>query len=91
MLLRAAGPVQPPDGPLAAVGRELVQHGKDRRDADACGDEQDRAGALVQDEVAPGRGDVEDRSWLQVVVEVGAGEAVRLLLDADPVRAVCHR
>jgi DNA-binding CsgD family transcriptional regulator len=91
MLPRSARPVQPPDGPLAAVRGEPVQHGQDRRDADAGGDEQHRAGALVEDEVAAGRGDVEVGSRFQVVVQVAAGHAVRLLLDADPVRAAGRR
>jgi hypothetical protein len=91
MLARSAGPVQPPDDALAVVRRELVQHGEDGRDADAGGDEQDRAGALVEDEVAPGRNDVKDRSRSQVVVQVAAGHAVGFLLDADPVGAVVRR
>ena len=54
MLARSARSVQPPDDPLAAGRSELVQHGEDRRDADARGDEQDQAGARVEDEVPLG-------------------------------------
>jgi hypothetical protein len=91
MLTRSACPVQPPDDPLAVARGELVQHGQDRRDADAGGDEQDRSVALVQDEVAPGRGDVQDLSRPQLAVQVAAGDAMGLLLDADPVGAACRR
>ena len=87
MFVRSARTVDPPDLALAAGRRELVQHGQHRRDADARGDEQDRAGAVVQDEVAAGCGHVQDRAGLQVAVQVAAGRAVRLLLDADPVGA----
>ena len=93
MFARSACPVQPPHVPVAAGLRELVQHGQDRRDADAGGDQQDRAGAVVQHEVTAGRGHLQDRSGFQVVVQVAAGDAVRLLLDADPVGpgARCRR
>ena len=68
MLVGSACAVQPPDVPVAVGLRELVQHGQHRCDADAGGDEQDRAGAVVQDEVAAGRGHVQYRSGSQVVV-----------------------
>src|SRR5262249_61527037 len=83
----AAGAVDPPDLALAAGVRELVQHGQDRCDPDAGRDEQDRAGAVVEDEVAAGCGNVQHRSRLQVAVQVTAGGAVRFALDADPVAA----
>jgi hypothetical protein len=51
MFVRSASPVHPPDLALAAGRRELVQHGQHRGVADARRDEQDRAGAVVQDEV----------------------------------------
>ena len=43
--------------------------------------------AVVEDEVAAGRGHLQDRPGPQATVEVAAGDAVRLLLDADPVGA----
>jgi hypothetical protein len=87
MLARSACPVQPPDVPLAVPCRELMQHGQHWCDTDTGGDEQERAGAVVEDEVATGRGHVQDRSGLQAAVQVAAGGAVGLLLDADPVGA----
>jgi hypothetical protein len=80
-------PVQPPDLALAADRRKLVQHGLHRGDADARGDEQDRAGAVAQDEGAAGCRHVQDRAGSQVAVQVAAGRAVELLLDADPAGA----
>ena len=57
MPLRAkvtSGPV--PGGP------GVVQHGQHGCDADAGRDEQDRAGAVVEDEVAAGSGHVQQRA-----------------------------
>ena len=91
VLVRAARPVQPPHLPLAAGGGELVQHGQHRRDPDAGGDEQDRAGAVVEGELAARCGRLQQRAGLQVLVQPAAGHAVRLPLDADPVGAGVRR
>src|ERR1700678_1545545 len=40
---------------------------------------------------APGRGDVQRVSWPQILVQVAAGDAMGLLLDADPVGAAVWR
>src|ERR1700677_2339182 len=91
MLARSACPVQPPDDPLAVARGELMQHGEDRRDPDTGRDQNDRAGAVIEDEIAPGRGDVQRVSWPQILVQVAAGDAMGLLLDADPVGAAVWR
>ena len=55
------------------------------------GDQQHRAGAVVEGELAARRGHLQQRAGLQVLVQPAAGHAVRLPLDADPVGAGVRR
>jgi hypothetical protein len=66
----------------ALAGKVAPSAPQNWRDADTGGDEQDRAGAVVEDEVATGCSHVQDRSGLQVAVQVAAGGAVGLLFDS---------
>jgi hypothetical protein len=83
----AAGAVQPPDVPAGPGRGQRVQHGQHRCRADTRADQQDRRLARAQGEGAARRG------YLQLVtrphpgVQVLAGGAVFLPLDADPVVA----
>ena len=63
--------VDPPHIARAALAREPVQHRQHRRLADAGGDEQHRVEALVEDEVAPRRRDLDPVAAVDRRMEVG--------------------
>src|SRR5262249_19852026 len=75
----------------AVTGGELIKHGQDGRNTDARGDEQDWPGAGLEYEFTAGRRDIQNVARLEFVVQVVAGHAVRLALDADPVGAAVGR
>ena len=62
--------VEQPDFSVALMLQGGVEHGQHGRDADAAGDQHDRVGAALQEEVSAGRLDVQHVAFVHMVVEV---------------------
>ena len=91
LLTPAARAVQPPDLPVGMLLRQGVEHGHDRRGADAGADQQHGRMGPVEDEGAARRCDIELIADGEPGVEIAAGAAVGFPLDGDAVMAGAGR
>ena len=80
-----ARPVQPPDLPARPVRGQRGQDRQHRGGTDSGGDQQDRVGAVPQEEIATWGGNVDECSGLESGVDEAADRTARFTLDADPV------
>ena len=75
----------------AAALQRLFQHGHRRGDTDAGGDQRQRLVAVLEDEVAGRRENLQLGADLHLVVQVVGDAAARLALDADAQLAAVRR
>ncbi len=78
-----AGTVNQLDWSPARQGRR--HHGQQWRDADAPGDQQQRLGRRLQDELASRRKDLQHGAFMGLSVQEARDQATRLMLDADAI------
>src|SRR5215469_12308702 len=85
MLAPIAGAIQPPDLPRRGRSRQRMEHCQQGSSPDAGTQKNNGSVARPKREAAPCRAGLYHIANLQLIVDVSAGGAVQLPLDADPI------